>query len=451
MIFTPPRLIAIDDKQHHLDALMNAFQQLGAPCMGIRFQPETELDAQHFRGVRGLFLDLHLIDGVMGTDHRRHYGQIAAILEENIAATGGPFILVIWTEHAQLAAELEAYLDVNLLPERPWARPLAVLSLAKETFINVQDGSPRSPEALRDAVIAAVRSNPQLAAILNWEADVHAAAGETLAALVALVPEGERTTAAFSPALDGVLSRLANETVGQPNVGADPRAAIGTALAPILADRIQNQGPDADAAALWTAAVTRHGDRALPTATPAEAGAINRMLHLALPTSETIRPTDWGAVVDFPPAWWTNPELQARFGVSIGQLLGDEFKLGTAARPGCRPRLVRIGANCDHAQGRRGPLTYLFGLEVPHDVARQADSSGQVRIPGSEWASPVFQVDTAVAPYRLHVNCRYPITLPAAACNAWQVQYRLREQLCMQLITFANGYASRPAIVQLPV
>jgi putative transposase len=43
------------------------------------------------------------------------------------------------------------------------------------------------------------------------------------------------------------------------------------------------------------------------------------------------------------------------------------------------------------------------------------------------------------------------ITLPASACNAWQVQYRLREQLCMQLITFANGYASRPAIVQLPI
>lgn len=450
MIFGPPRLIAIDDKAHHLEALQRAFQQLGAPCLGIQFRAETELDPKSFRGVRGLFLDLHLIDGVMGTDNRRHYAQIAAILEDNIAPLGGPFILVIWTEHAQLATELQAYLDENLLAEKPWTRPLGVLSLPKEAFINVQDGAAKSADGLRDAVIAAVQSNPQLAALLNWEADVHVAAGETLSALLGLVPEGERSSAAFSPALDGVLSRLASETVGRPNVDADPRAAIGAALAPILADRIQNQGPDQAAAALWSAAVTRHGDKALAKATPQEAGAINRMLHLALPVSEAIKPTDWGAVVEFPVAWWTDQELQARLGVSLGQLLGEEFKLGKEVRPSCRPRLVRIGANCDHAQGRRGPLTYLVGLEMPHDIARKADASGKVRPPASEWESPVFQLVPAVKPFRLHINTRYPITLAAAACDAWAVQYRLREQLCMHLITFANDYASRPAIVQLP-
>src|SRR5262249_55628705 len=101
--------------------------------------------------------------------------------------------------------------------------------------------------------------------------------------------------------------------------------------------------------------------------------------------------------------------------------------------------------------GRRGPLTYLFGLEMPYDVARQADASGHVRIPGSEWESPVFQLTAARPPFRLHVYARYPITVPATACAEGPVLYRLREQLCMQLITFANSYASRPAIVQLPI
>jgi hypothetical protein len=189
LIFSAPRFVVVDDKEQHLLAIMQAFQRLGSPCMGIHYNPEEELDSAHFRGVRCLFLDLHLVDGQAGTDNRRHYGLIATILEDNINQSGGPFILVVWTEHKHLRSELRDYLDDNIDPAKPHARPLAVLSLAKEKFINTGDGVVNEPEELRKAVREAIFSNSQLAALLGWETDVLAAAGDTLASLLNLVPQ----------------------------------------------------------------------------------------------------------------------------------------------------------------------------------------------------------------------------------------------------------------------
>ncbi len=341
------------------------------------------------------------------------------------------------------------YLDTSIDPERPRARPLAVLNLAKEKFINVASGAITAAPELREAVERALNSNPQLAALIAWETDVLAAAGATLATLIALAPAAERTSTGYPGALDALLSRLAREAVGRAHVAADPRAAITSALAPILADRIVNQDVTPATADLWARAVTRHDDWKLGPASSTEAGRINRMLHVAVSGSETIRVTDWGTVSDFPPELWTDDQLRRLFGVSIDQLMREEFKLHRNNHARCRPRLVRVGAACDHAQSRRGPLPFLFGVEIPVDVKRLPDSSGQVRLPAAEWRSPVMVINSTEPAFMLAVNCRFGFTRPADACRDWQPRYRLREQLLMHLISHANLYVSRPGIVQL--
>lgn len=448
-MFTPSRFVVVDDKPAHLHAIMQVFQEIGAPCMGIVYNPEEELNSRHFLGVRALFLDLHLIEGAATTDHNRHFANLAAILEDNISAEGGPYVLIVWTEHAHLAPELTQYLETRLDPARPHARPLAVLSLAKEKFINVESGTLRAAEALRQAVEAAVRNNAQLAALLSWEADVLSAAGLTLATLMNLVPVEKRTAADCSVALDNVLSRLAREAVGKAHVGTDPRSAIASALAPILADRIVNQTSSQEQEMLWAAAVTKHTDKALGEATDAEAGQINRMLHVAVAGREILKATDWGAVVPMPEDWWTDTRLRELFGVSMGELLGSEFKIQRADRDACRPRLVRVGAACDHAQNRRGPISYLLALEIPTSVQRQADDSGTVRPPASEWMSPRLLLTDGEGPFTLAVNSRYPVILPRATPQDWPVAYRLREQLLGSLISHAGHYGVRPGIVRL--
>jgi hypothetical protein len=206
---------------------------------------------------------------------------------------------------------------------------------------------------LQTAVTKAVSANPQLAALLGWEVDVLAAAAETLASLVGLVPVEQRTSADFSGALDAVLSRLARESVGLPNVDADHRAAITGALAPILVDRIMNRDVPQATKDLWKIAVTRHGDPQLGDASAKEAGQVNRMLHLALPAFETVRATDWGAVVAWPLPW-SDEELAGRMGLTIGQMLGGQFLVEKNDRGRCRARLVRIGepSRSDHVSPR---------------------------------------------------------------------------------------------------
>lgn len=443
MIFSAPRFIVVDDKESHLQAITRTLQLLGAPCLGVRYDVTEELEADHFRGVRCLFMDLHLIDGVASTDHRRHFANIAGMLEDNISASGGPFILIVWSALQNLGDELRDYLDEKIDAEKPHARPLAVLSLAKERFIELDDGAITEPEALKKAVLGAVVENPQIAALLGWESDVLTAAGDTLAELLKLVPAAERISTSYPRALDTILSRLAREAVGRPNVEINHRTAITTALAPILADRVINQKIALETTELWNRAVTRYNEDSLQDASRQEAGCINRMLHMAIPGSETILPTDWGAVVDVEEGIWnSDDQLRQLFDGTRSELLEEEFKIKAADHEKCRPCLVRIGAACDYAQKRRGPLTYLLGLEIPADLRRNS-------APGAEWQSPVMLLNGEGEPFRLHVNVRFSLARPASGCAGWTIRYRLREQLLMLLLSHANGYTARPGIVQL--
>ena len=443
MIFTPPRFVVIDDDAQHLDAILNVFQELGSPCLGVTYDSHKGLDKTNFEGVRVLFLDLHLLDHPRTTDEKQHFTLIATLLEDNISATGGPFVLVVWTAHEQSIQQLKAYLNESMDPKKPYARPLAIVGLPKDDFINIDTGEVLTDrgQELHNAVAATVKDIPQLAALLSWEVDVQAAAGETLATLTELVPEDNRHSTKFADALGDVLTHLAHAAVGESHVAGDPRAAITSVLAPILADRIVNQQGSESALEAWERAITGTGGTSLDSAS---AGRVNRMLHVADPASETIRAVDWGAVVELPNAWWVDEnQMTARFGLTRWKLLENEYKLKRDDGERCRPRLIRIGAACDYAQSRSGPLTYLLGLEIPDDLY------GRKSRPMSVWSSPKLVTELHQSSFVLAVNTRYAINVVPTAAEAWRPVYRLREQLLMHLIAHAGGYLTRPGIVSM--
>jgi hypothetical protein len=449
MMLVAPRFIAVDDKKEHLDAIVSSLQRMGAPCVGVKFDVATGLDTTHFRGVRCLFMDLHLTGGHLATDHRADFARIQGILEDCIDPRGGPFILVMWTQHPHLKEDLIAYLERFLDPKLPHARPLTVLSLAKEEFLrDLESGDIKDSRALLEAIEISVLGNPQLAVLLQWEADVLKAAGATLASLLELVPSEKRTASDYSGAIDVVLSRLVRETVGSNHVAANPRAAITTALAPILSDRVQNQDVTPAEEATWERAVTRHTVAGTEYASPLEAGSINRMLHLAVQGTERLLATDWGAVVEWPFPW-DNETLRSYSGLTIKEMACREFKLRSSAIPSCKPVLVRVGAACDYAQNNPGPITYLFGLEIPESADRQMSGATPVKASDAIWASPVFYRADSPGPSRLHVHIRFPQTHLPETTAGWVVSCRLREQLLMHLINAASSHVARPGIVQI--
>jgi hypothetical protein len=449
MIFSAPRYIVVDDKIQHLRAITQTFESLGSACLGVRYDPASELKKEYFRGVRCLFMDLHLLEGQAGTDNRRHYALIASILEENISSSGGPFILVVWTEHAQYCDELRVYLDTSIGSDSSHARPLAVLGMPKDRFINTSNGDVLKLSDLQNAIQAALSSNPQLSALLDWEHDVLAATGDTLASLINLIPADQRRSPTFSTSLDRILSLLTREAVGWPHVQADPRAAVSAAIAPILIDRILNRDVDASKREKWDKAVTRSADKSLEKLPALEAGGINRALHLALPRSENLRPTDWGAVVEWPSDWGED-KLKSLFGVDRKQMVCTEFKLRSSEIEKVYPVLIRVGAACDYAQSNSGPLQFLFGLVIPEGAARQVGKD-DVLLPMSPaiWSSPLFALPDSTAAFRLYAHIRFPTAHLGETCGKWTVRFRLREQLLMQLINAASTHAARPGIVEL--
>lgn len=445
-MLVPCRFIALDDKQIHLSAIKQAFQSEHADCVCVLFDPAADVAIEPFRGVRALFIDLHLTEGPIGSDNRHHFGVIGSLLERVISPAGGPFILVLWTEHPQHGDELRDYLDANIDTTKPYARPINVLSIDKTVYIDIATGAARlGAPSLQAEIRAAVSSNVQLSALLAWETEVVTAAGNTLASLFDLIPPENRTSARYSSELDTLLSRLASAAIGKTNAAANPRSAINATLAPILADRVLNQNPLAGSEALWRDAVTRVAADDLGKPSKVQAAQINGMLHIAKPSSESIASTDWGAVVTFPYPW-TDEETKRLFGVSIDTIKTEEFKIKADSWPSCTVCLVRIGASCDYAQSRRGPLTYLLAIEMPSDAV--SNSNRKIASP-SEWRTPLIQNNQSSIQVELVVNCRYIIAIPAAQCADWQVRYRLREALLTALINCDANYMARPGIIEL--
>lgn len=113
----------------------------------------------------------------------------------------------------------------------------------------------------------------------------------------------------------------------------------------------------------------------------------------------------------------------------------------------CKPVLIRIGAAFDHAQGKLDPISFLLGMEISEDAERQDGNT----LSNAIWESPVFIPPDTDGTCRLYVHYRFPLTYLHDTCSEWRIDYRLREQLLMQLVTTASSYVFRPSIVQLPV
>lgn len=435
-MFSRSRYVVIDDDPEQLRTLIETLHALGAPCRGIRYDAKTGLKPDDLHGVRILFLDLNL-NGTAIAANKADFGLIAGMLEEGIEPAHGPYILILWTSHAEQLAEFSKYIWKGLTPGK---LPLTILALDKKIYL-VPAGT-NEPE-LREAIEAAVKQDPRLQALLQWEHDVLAAAGATLAELGDLIPLADRTPERFSNSLDGILSTLAVASVGSTNAARDPRAAVSGALAPILADRIANCAVSPAVSQLWSRAVTQAANPA--PLSEQQAGRMNAMIHLVRQGAETIAPTDWGAVVVVPDVD-NDAAMKARFGLARGALMTEIFQIGTSPhRKKCKLVLIRAGAVCDYAQGRKGPITYILALLRPLTSLRAERN----RV-GGETVSPLLKLDEKDETFELITSGRFVISVADDWLNGADVPFRIRESLLVQLAAAAATYATRPGILEFP-
>lgn len=419
-MFAAGRIIAIDDERAYLDQLSRNLHGMGIPCIPICYPDEVpEDDVEWLRGVRILFCDLHLLTGVKPT---LNYPVIGGLLERMTSKLGSPVLLILWTDWAQDAEELEKY----LAERHAEARPVAVLALRKSDF---QGGLEKNlPAAIREKLGAI----PQLRALYEWQDDVAAAGNACIGELLRLArKQGEN----LKESLDKLLTALAQAATGKDLAAEDPGSALQEVLVPLVADKLSHLPDDETRIERWKqvlpSAIAKVDSRVAGEA------AINTALNVAHISSGAVTGRERGAVIKI-----ECPSLFLyRFAGSQDEILSQFFIKDLEEH---RWVAVQVEAACDYAQRKSPCLPFVLALEVP---AKSKFNSKYGKTPAI-WRSPSFLSETEKE-VCLVANVRYTTTVSWRKAKTRQAIYRLRDSLVSELAFCKAQHELRPGSVKL--
>lgn len=457
-MFIHSRFVVVDDKDHHLLGIKETLNRLRLDCHSKLYTDEAVGDWEKLPGTRILFLDQNLTTGAtFGSNNKVAFAALADVISKLICPESGPYGLVLWAEQPELD-ELKANMFERFVDDDIHLLPVFFTSLRKGDYIDTNSGEIIDPEKLREDILERVSDNPQLKALLNWEADVSAAMDAVLRSVTNLVPKSARGSDEFSAELGKILYRLSQAGSGIDRADEAPREAINRVLVPILADRILEHDPSSDYDFDWKDALVT------PTAPPSVTAqaSVNSAIHLSFAKSAgstPISPSELGAVVKLP-----TDDLMAflteNFGLDGALFRSDLFKISEAEWADCRPRLIQIGAPCDAAQPKPGPLLYLFafewpfanenGLKIPNDPKPNLCADSKRPRKDLEWTSPVFDFDDGLNPGQISAFKNLALSVPRATAEAWVPVYRFREELTSEITHAYARHISRTGIVTLP-
>lgn len=486
----PPRFIVIDDKKEHFEPIVEAFKEMGTSCNGVQYDEEnrTHLNPLYYKGVRFLFTDLHL--NPTGSSEKSHYGTIISILEEVVNKENGPYILVLWTAYPDKCMGLKDYIEEYInsnnsegIEKNHW-RPIYITSLAKEKY-GINENSKISYDKiklLQDDIQRILNSIPQLNLLFQWESDIITSAAKTINEIISLNIEIKEETPSINQSnthskpsldilddrdifyknniskLDTIFSHIAKETVGESHVSSDPKKSFNLSVLPILFDNILNAKDDKNET-FWNEAITRHTEKTKITHNK-DIGKFNRILHLSLSENESIRETDWGAVIELSETY--SKELcENLFQIeTITDLFNKEFNIcGTKINLESikiKPILVRVGAACDYAQNKELLIPYIIGYKISSNdfSSSMKEKLNKLDKEQSLWLSPLFYQENGNEEL-FYILLKLPLKIMLKKdffedkSENITISYRIREQLLTHLIHNIANYSSRVGFNQL--
>ena len=450
------RITVVDDKEHHLSGIKSCLNELRLDCHSKLYKEEDLENWQALPGTRLLFLDQYLAtEASFGVDNRLAFAKLAEVVGKLICPQSGPYGLVLWSEQPSLE-DLKRHLFQYFGGEDSRLLPVFFSVFQKHHYIDTSNGSVVNAERLKQDIGNLITSSPQLHALLAWEADVSVAVDAVLRSIVDLVPKDLRASNEFAEEIGRILYRFAQAGAGINRAAEKPRDAINRVLVPILADRTTRHDPDRESALDWSTALIGQAGGA-PPPVPAQA-SVNSAIHLSFPNppgGAQIASTELGAVIESLPENLEDP-LMTYFGFSE-QELRENFGVNEVEWNDCKLRLVQIGASCDNAQPKPGPLLYLLAVEWPFANADGSKDRSKPNLNkkrkvalGTAWSTPILLFPTAENPGRLTVFLNLTVSVPKDETEGWAVTYRLREELISNITQEYARFISRPGIVTLP-
>lgn len=421
-----PRIVAIDDDESELYALVNALNEKGHSCLAIQYSSTGH--NHNIKDARVIFFDLHL-NGNSAAPLNIHFSIILSILES--LAPQGPYVIILWTKYGQSEGtsadtELQEYLSARL--EKHLARPYKVLALDKAGHL--LNGKVKNPDALISEVETLLCSHPQIRALLSWESNVQSAAAQTLGHLLRLTsPDGLGTAS--------VMAVLADAAVGKANIDIDRYHALNQALIPILSDYISNPSIPEVERSVWEQAYSASNYASILT--PDQKADFNKFINLSTRT-HGISLADRGAISSLNNIL-TVKDFINTFGMSQEQAAIELFSLLKPEHLSeARWIICQAHAACDHAQNKSVPMSYFVGLEIEDRYLKPRKNR-----PEFLWVSPAFRINGKIR--SLVFNAGANIPLPTIRTKEVNALYRLNESILNDLLFKLRTHLARPGII----
>lgn len=450
-----PRIIAIDNKEEHLDKIRKGLFQAGLPCISILYDEAEGLKLPsnwNPNSLRIIFLDLNLtpIENVGAGNVGGVVSHIADVLEGLKIA--GPYLIAFWTSYPDQVKEV-----MEKIAERTQGIQLPVdfVTIDKRPFLMSNQGH-QNTARLKNVIATELSKNKIFLAMLAWESEVEGAALRTFDKLYSLVDNRQPTGCSLaSTDLTDLLRNLAKSAWGEEHARRNPCSAVTSGLSPLLLDSLDEISNDKNYVKIWESAIEGNsGDwsRKLPGHVPAA-----RLNSHCMVDMNSTDPLSRGAWLKFKNSATTKSKLwTACFGKGYNDLVAEFINLGKCRsdenpddiRAKVSLGLLECTAACDYANNKAPLRRYILCALVPEDSKRFLKWDGRNVKHDAIMNLAKLSHDSMV--YLLYLNFKFTLQIPPRhpilKKSMVEMLFRVRSQVLAKISNHYAFHTTRPGI-----
>lgn len=405
-----PKIIAVDNKEEHLNLIIKALQKVGLPALPLLYSTEYKLSFPEIfepGRARILFLDLNLGE----IDNLGNTSMVAVYLSEVLSELrlSDPFIIMFWTRHPKHVDPIMAHIATNAEAENT-PLPIRYFAIDKAPFIDKETPS----EELLKAISAPLQEDKLFLSLLAWEYEIEKACAKTLQTITGLVkkPQPKGTCLNHQDLID-ILRALGKVAFGQKNAKENPGRAVTKGLSLLLLDHIDGIPINRNYLGLWKESISGGWGRGLPITV--SSAALNSKCIVDLNNQS----------LDMRGVWYQFNEQANRkrafwkkyFGLDRKDIL-EEFINPSASdnekavRDSVKPGLLECTAACDFMNGKAPLKRFVLCAMVPSDKSEYFTWQNR-----KFRHDAIYEVKSILYPdgkeYYLFIDFKFSVSLPS--------------------------------------
>lgn len=455
-----PRILIVDDKPEHGEAIARTLWRLGYASLFVLYDQAALANGDYgpYQGVRLIFMDIDLAGTGSVGNGSIAYADVVATIKSILDSNNGPWVLVTWTGHADHAERLLSYLkDPDRLPEE--LQPISNDVMEKEKFIH-DDGTDRNG-AILPRLKEVIRQDNATGCLLGWEAGVWESANQVVAELsqTANQLKGDDIHKNLGHLLYELARAAAGKTIDDLS---DYAPALYEVLTSLLSDKLSVWTPEAqDSCKQESVSAVDDGEEIADWKR-----RINTMINLEMVKDSTNSSPAPGSLIAFP----ETPAIEQISNINSIKEAGKFvrrhflcFQKATAKADRkqisekCGLYFLDTTPPCDHAQKKAVWRRYVVACKVPVDIMEHAwfvDYKSDEKTEGRLKAdyllkTPEFIDDDGAFVLIINANLQLSVSDQQIG-NIGQMAYRIRETLMADILSWIGRHITRLGHVYLP-